>query len=83
MSRLVRNHILKALIHEVKALQEIIATSNTRKCVCKGVIKMPRLQDTNVSSSMATNLDLEKDVVTMDKDEEMSNAKEEIGDEDM
>lgn len=31
---------------------------------------------------MATILDLEKDVVKMDKDKEMSSANEEIGDED-
>lgn len=40
MSRPVRKYILKELIHEVKALQKIIAISIARKYVCEGLIKI-------------------------------------------
>lgn len=35
----VRSNILKSLIHEEKALQEVMATYTTRKNVCEGIIK--------------------------------------------
>lgn len=66
LSRIARSHIHKTLIHEVNVLQEIIATSTTRKYVCEGLIKMLIYQAVSVFSSTFTVLDVEKDIVLMD-----------------
>lgn len=66
LSRLVRSHILKVLIHEVKALQEIIDTSIARKSVREGIIKMLSPQSVGDSSTHFVILDFEKDVAHVD-----------------
>lgn len=60
------SHILKALIHGAKSLQDIIATSTARKNVCKGIIKMLTYQSIGAYSSQHIVLGIENDVAHVD-----------------
>ena len=48
---IVRSHILKDLIHDVKARQDITILSTARNAMCEGIIKMLTPQYGDVSSS--------------------------------
>lgn len=48
---IVRSHILKDLIHDVKARQDITTLSTARNAMCEGIIKMLTPQSGEVSSS--------------------------------
>lgn len=66
ISGLVRSHILKELIHEANALQEIISMSTTRKNVCEGIIKMLSPQSIGASLTQHIIPDFEKDATHVD-----------------
>lgn len=79
LSELVKSHILKALIHEVKVLQEVMSHLVRKKGVCEGLINMLSPQVVVASSSQAVILDVQKDVVITCQYEDMSSADEEDG----
>lgn len=83
LSEVVRSHILKALVHKAKALQEIIFTSTARKNICECIIRMLTHQTIGASLSWSFVLDAEKVVAQVDKYEDMSSFQEEDGDADM
>lgn len=65
-------------MQEAKALRETIATYTTKKGVCERLIQMLSPKTVGASSSQATMSDVEKDVVTLDKDENMASANENV-----
>lgn len=58
MSEFVKSNILKALIHEVKVLQEVMSHLVRKKGVCEGLINMLSPQAVVASSSQAVILDV-------------------------
>lgn len=69
--KLVRSHILKALIHEANAMKEIISTSTTGKNMCERIIKMLNPLSVRTSSSDPAIINFEKDVAHVDMIEDM------------
>lgn len=65
-------------MQEAKALRETIAAYTTKKGVRERLIQMLSPKTVSASSSQATMLDVEKYVVTLDKDENMTSANENV-----
>lgn len=74
MLRPIRNHILKVLMQEANALQEIIVTSTNRKGVVGCLIQMQNPKIAVASFSQTIVLNNEKDVETLDVDEGLTNS---------